>query len=283
MSFIYEKANDITEAIALHAAYPHLQIVAGGTDVIVAWRSGRMEVTGIVDISSVQDLNYIEIGSDYYEIGTLATAAQMCADSDVCKHFPLLTDACKQLGAVQIQNLATLGGNVMNASPAGDLIPSLLAYNAEVKLQNLYGTRMIPLQDFFTGYRQTAILPDELLIGIRLPLVDDSSVRMHYQKVGTRSAQAISKLAVALLAKSSCGGIQWIRIGLASVAAVPMRAFGTEKLIQSKVIGQPLIEQARASLMDEISPIDDIRSTAMYRKEVCANILEDFLWSVQRK
>ena len=170
----------------------------------------------------------------------------------------------------------------MNASPAGDTLPVLLACDAEFKLQDLKGERWVSAQDFFVSYRKTLKRPDELLTKIRLQKIDSTKEKHAFYKIGTRRAQAISKIVVAIRGKVDHGGIREIAIGVGSVAEIPVRALGTEALLRGRVITAALIGQAKRSIADEFNPIDDVRSTARYRKFVCANLLERYLKSARK-
>jgi CO/xanthine dehydrogenase FAD-binding subunit len=268
----------LPEAIALAAAHPSFSVLAGGTDLVVQMKSGVRDVKGIVDISSIKELKIIDEDDVSVTIGACATHAAICASDIVQRNIPLLVRACSSIGAVQIQNRGTIGGNIMNASPAGDTLPVLLACDAELVVADVRGNaRAIPATEFFTGYRQTAKHTGELLTNIRFKKYDLRGERSEFYKVGTRRAQAISKVVMCVRGRFDHGATKEIAIAIGSVAPVPIRALGTEALIRGKVISSGLVEQAKNSMMDEIHPIDDVRSTAMYRKAVCANLIARFL------
>jgi CO/xanthine dehydrogenase FAD-binding subunit len=193
----------------------------------------------------------------------------------VQRHLPNLVQSARVTGAVAIQNRGTLGGNLVNGSPAADTPPSLLAYAAQVELTGLGGSRWVPVDAFHTGYKQTVMAPGELLTRIRVP---EPPPGFHfYRKVGTRAAQAVAKVCLAAYVRVEAGLVQECRIGLGSVAPVPTRARAAE----AAILGRPLdglpVAQARAALMADISPIDDIRSTAHYRRTVAGNVLAQAL------
>ena len=188
----------------------------------------------------------------------------------------MLCRAASETGGLAIQNRGTLGGNIINASPAADSPPALLAYGAELELVSVRGSRRLPYQAFHTGYKQMNIEPDELLARIRLPRT--SRERTHYfRKVGTRKAQAISKVCFAAVAYSDEGAIENLRIALGSVAPIPLRCVKTEEVLSGETISESLIAAGKAELAREIAPISDIRSTKDYRLQVSQNLLEDFL------
>jgi CO/xanthine dehydrogenase FAD-binding subunit len=275
--FVYHKADNLPEAVALNAAYPDYPPLAGGTDLIVQWRSGIRKLDGVVDISCVDELKRIYDEKKEIEIGACATHSDIIGNAAVKKHLPLLVQACMSIGATQIQNRGTIGGNIMNASPAGDALPVLLIYDAEMLLQNVKGERWVPVRDFFKSYRETALESGELLAKIRFPKRDFFDYRGAYYKIGTRRAQAISKVSMCVMASVSHGAIKDIMISLGSMAPVPVRARGTEALLKGKVIDDNLIHTAERSLADEFNPIDDVRSTAQYRSYVCGALIVKFL------
>jgi len=188
----------------------------------------------------------------------------------------MLCQAASETGGLAIQNRGTLGGNIANASPAADSPPALLAYNAELELLSVRGSRWVPYQSFHTGYKQMIMQPDELLARIRLPRLWPD-LQHYYRKVGTRKAQAISKVCLAATARINEGVIEVIRIALGSVAPVPLRCLKTEDTLRGARLDEGTIEQAKIELAREIAPIDDIRSTRNYRLKVSINVLEDFL------
>ncbi len=282
-SIVYHKASTLPEAIALNAANPGMPVLAGGTDLIVQWRSGLISPPGFVDISSIAELKKIVADDSFLEIGACATHAAIANDVNVNSHLPALAKACLSIGAVQIQNRGTIGGNIMNASPAGDTLPAVLAYGAELKLESVKGARWVSATDFFTGYRKTAKGSDELLTCIRFPKISSKKIRGEFYKIGTRRAQAISKVAMCVVAEVSHGAIVEIAIAVGSVAPTAVRAFGTEALLRGRAVTAPVIDSARSSIMDEFSPIDDVRSTEGYRRFVCGSMLANFLSGLTKK
>lgn len=277
MNFIYERPASLPEAIALYSMHGgRYPILAGGTDLVVQWRSGATSPEGFIDVSALDELSIIGEKEDSIEIGALTTHAQIAASKIVAKHLPVLKIACKTIGAAQIQNRGTIGGNIMNASPAGDTLPVLAACDSELTVQGMKSVRTIPVIQFFTGYRKTSLAPDELLTHIKFPKMEKEEFAGFY-KIGTRRAQAISKVVVCCRATIVHGGIKKIAIGIGSVAPTVVRAPGTEALLKGKAITKSLIDLARHSLEDEVHPIDDVRSTAAYRKFVCGSLIARFL------
>jgi CO/xanthine dehydrogenase FAD-binding subunit len=192
------------------------------------------------------------------------------------KEFPMLCQAASETGGLAIQNRGTLGGNIVNGSPAADSPPALLAYDAELELVSLKGARWVSYHGFHTGYKQMIIGTDELLTRIRLPRSPEK-LRHYYRKVGTRKAQAISKICFAGTARMRDEKIEDLRIALGSVAPVPLRCVKTEDALRGSDIDQTTIDRATVVMANEIVPIDDIRSTSNYRQKVSLNLLADFL------
>ena len=211
----------------------------------------------------LEPLRKIGMRGGVLSIGALATYALLIASPLVRRRLPILAAASREIGGAQIQNRGTIGGNVANASPAGDTLPVLAAAEAVLVLQSASAVRRVPFRCFYTAYRSTVMRPDELLVSIEIPPVVG---RQWFRKVGTRAAQAISKVVMAAVRAPEP------RIALGSVAPTVLRAVRTERALASGAS----IEEARRILMEEIQPIDDLRSTAAYRRQVCGNLLERF-------
>ena len=248
--------------------------IAGGTDLMV-------QVTGeigeppdrVLDIWRLDELRGIAVEADALVVGALTTYTDIRRSPVVAEFLPALVEAAATIGAAQIQNRGTIGGNVINASPAGDTLPVLLACGAEMVLGSARGERTVAADDFWTGYRTTARRPDELLVRVRIPLVNDRQVR--FRKVGTRRAQAISKVVMALAWRAAADGEPWrdVRLALGSVAATTVRAPETEAVLEGARPTRDVADAAASALTAELSPIDDVRSTADYRRRVAGRIL----------
>lgn len=273
----------LTEAYAaLAGAQPGTvtQPVAGGTDLLVALAGelGRPP-DAIVDLWGVEELRGIGVDGTALRLGALTTYTEIRRSALCREHLPALVDAATTIGAAQIQNRGTLGGNIANASPAGDTLPVLLAADARFVLGSSRGEREVPAADFWTGYRTTALTSDELIVSILVPLVGNREMR--YRKVGTRRAQSISKVVVAVAWRTPPGqpGSPWrdVRVALGSVAATPIRARATEALLEGAVPDPATADRAAETLAGELEPIDDVRSTATYRRVVAARILHRIL------
>ncbi len=249
---------------------------AGGTDLMVLLEAGKLPHRNYVNIWNLQELRGIEVEDGAVTLGALTTYSDVLEHSVLRAEFPMLCDAARETGGLAIQNRGTLGGNIVNASPAADSPPALLAYDAELLLVSNNGERTIPYDKFHTGYKQMDLRPGELLRAIRLPR-PGARLNHYYRKVGTRKAQAISKVCFAAVAEVSDKRINSARIALGSVAPIPLRCPQTESALRAKQLSPATISAAKAALAAEISPIDDIRSTRNYRLRVSLNLLEDFL------
>jgi CO/xanthine dehydrogenase FAD-binding subunit len=248
---------------------------AGGTDLMVLLEAGRLGHRNYVNIWQLAELRGIEINDDHVTLGALTTYTDVQTQPVLQSEFPMLCQAAGETGGLAIQNRGTLGGNIVNASPAADSPPALLAYDAEVELVSTQGVRWLPYQGFHTGYKQMQIRPDELLTRIRLPR-NTTGATHYYRKVGTRKAQAISKVCFAAVARTNNGQIEDVRIVVGSVAPIVVRCVQTENALRGQTPDAATVKSAHASLRREISPIDDIRSTANYRLQVALNLLADF-------
>jgi CO/xanthine dehydrogenase FAD-binding subunit len=254
------RPRSLRDALAMLRDEGSLTPMAGCTDLYVALNFGTLTATRFVDLWPLDGLRRIEARGGLLAIGALATYTDIIRSPLVRARLPMLAAASREVGGVQIQNRGTIGGNVANASPAGDTLPVLAAADATVVLQSAGGVRRVPFTAFYTGYRQSVRRPDELIVGFEIPRLRG---RQWFRKVGTRAAQAISKVVVAGLIGDE------VRVALGSVAPTVVRASRTEAALARGVS----IEEAQRTLMDEIVPIDDLRSTAEYRRRVAANLL----------
>lgn len=253
---------------------------AGGTDLMVLLEAGKLAHRNYVNIWGLDELRGIEATDTHVTLGGLTTYTEVQANPILRREFPMLCQAASETGGLAIQNRGTLGGNIVNASPAADSPPALLAYDAEIELVSARGSRWLPYQGFHTGYKQMHIDADELLARIRLPR-NTTGLTHYYRKVGTRKAQAISKVCFAAVGKTDRGKIVDTRIVVGSVAPIIVRCVQTEGTLRSRAPDQQTIDTACATMLREISPIDDIRSTAKYRLQVAKNLLTDFLTALR--
>jgi CO/xanthine dehydrogenase FAD-binding subunit len=249
---------------------------AGGTDLMVLLEAGKLDHGNYINIWPLAELRGIEVSNAHVILGALTTYTDVQAHEVLRSEFPMLCQAASETGGLAIQNRGTLGGNIVNASPAADSPPALLAYDAEIELVSMQGSRWLPYQGFHTGYKQMLMRPDELLTRIRLPR-NTTGATHYYRKVGTRKAQAISKVCLAATGRKNNGRIEHVRIVLGSVAPIVVRCTQTENALHGQQPDAATAQSAQASLVREISPIDDIRSTANYRLQVASNLLADFV------
>ncbi|HEX9630758.1 MAG TPA: xanthine dehydrogenase family protein subunit M [Pyrinomonadaceae bacterium] len=249
---------------------------AGGTDLMVLLEAGKLPHKNYLNIWNLKELRGVEVTDQHVTLGALTTYTEVQQEKVLQQEFPMLCQAASETGGLAIQNRGTLGGNIVNASPAADSPPALLVYDAELELVSLNQSRWVPYHGFHTGYKEMIIRPDELLTRIRLPRRREE-LRHYYRKVGTRKAQAISKVCFAGTAQVRAETIEDLRIALGSVAPVPLRCVKTEDALRGSELNQATIDRARAVMADEIVPIDDIRSTSNYRHKVSLNLLADFL------
>lgn len=253
--------------------------IAGGTELMVAFAAGRLSAGKLVSLWGLGELRFIDAQPDKIVIGAATTFSDLRADPIIAAEFPLLDRAASWIGAIANQTRATLGGNLVNGSPAADSSPALLVYDAEVELISVRGKRRMPYCDFHTGYKQNAMTADELMFAVHLPR-RFSWHRQYLRKVGTRRAMAISKVALGATARMKDGVTDEIRVAAASLAPFPVRLYKTETALAGKELTAGVIKSARQTMLAEAQPIDDIRSNAQYRKHVGANLLEEFLLSL---
>ena len=269
--------TDLSETLALLASEPGVwKPFAGGTDLMVLLEAGKLTHKNYLNIWSLNELRGIEVTDSHVTLGALTTYTQVQSHAVLRSEFSMLCQAASETGGLAIQNRGTLGGNIVNASPAADSPPALLAYDAELELTSASETRWIPYHGFHTGYKQMQLRGDELLTRIRLPRRTQKWFQ-HYRKVGTRKSQAISKICFAGVALLNDGSIEDLRIAFGSVAPVPLRCVKTEEALRGKQLDDNSRELAQQTLAQEIVPIDDIRSTKQYRLKVSLNLLQDFL------
>ena len=236
--------------------------LAGGTDLFVGLNAGAVPHKRYLDLWGLDELRFIERDGKRLRFGALATYADCIESRDVHKLLPILVDAAREVGGVQIQNRGTLAGNVGNGSPAADAVPVLLAADATVVLRSKSGEREVPLAGYYTGYRSSVRKPDELIVRID---VEVPRGRQWFKKVGPRAAQAISKIVMAAVGPN---------VALGSVAPTVVRASALEAYVAG---GGRDPKEARRLVAEAISPIDDIRSTAEYRRRVTGNLIADWL------
>lgn len=248
---------------------------AGGTDLMVLLEAGKLPHRKFLSIWKLSELRGIEVTGAHVTLGALTTYTEVRRHEVLAREFWLLCQAAAETGSIATQNRGTLGGNIANASPAADSPPALFVYDAEIELVSASRARWVPYHGFWSGYKQMDLRGDELIRRIRLPREKDSW-KQYYRKVGTRRAQAISKVCFAGAARVDAGRVVDLRIALGSVAPTVLRATETEKTLRGEHLSPPVLRRAQEILAREIAPIDDMRSTARYRRRVAQNLLAEF-------
>ena len=275
-----QRPRNLKAALAMLAKEPTLTPIAGCTDVLVGLHFGTANQKQFIDLWPLDELRGIEAGGAGragragragagLRIGALTTYAEILASPLVRKRVPMLVAAAREVGGAQIQNRGTIGGNIANASPAGDTLPVLAAAGAVIVLRSASGERRVPLIDFYTGYRTSVRQPDELITAIEIPAIVG---RQWWRKVGTRRAQAISKIMMAGVNGPAKAGRHNVRVAIGSVAATVMLATNAAAVLA----GGGSVAAAQVALREEIAPLDDVRSTASYRWQVAENLLAQF-------
>ena len=250
----YCAPDTLDEALArLSVAAGKARVIAGGTDLVVQMRAGIAHPTLLVDLRRLP-LRDFRIEGGCVVLGAGLTHTQVVESPLIAEHFPALAAACRSIGGLPTRNRGTLGGNLVNASPAADTAPALLVYDAEVTLAKLGSQRNLPLTEFFLGYRRTALEPDEILTEIRAPVPPPRTASI-FVKMGRRNALAVSVVSVAAIA----------RLALGSVAPTPLRAVAAEAQLEGRVLDGNLIARAACEAQACASPISDVRASAGYR------------------
>jgi carbon-monoxide dehydrogenase small subunit/xanthine dehydrogenase small subunit len=267
----YYRPRTLEEALEILAQRAgEARPVAGGTDLMVKVKDGQQSRASLFDLTAVSELKGIQERDGHLWIGAGTTHAEMIASALVARHLPSLPQACAVIGGPQIRNRGTLGGNLANASPAADTVPPLYAADAVVELVSVSTRRDVPVADFFTGPRQSVLASDELIVAVRVPI--RAGVRGCFLRLGQRQAQAISKVSVAVGMTFHEGRPDWVRVALGAVAPTVVRAPEAEKALLGG--GYDGLRRAREAVKAEIEPIDDLRSTRAYRREMAAVLLE---------
>lgn len=303
------RPRSVREALTVSARRPEAVPLVGGTDFMVTWNLGLLNDRVILDLTALSEWARIEAISSRggagvsvnasgsggrpesvaaptgagLRVGALATHTALQRHPVVRRRFALLADACATIGGVQIQNRGTIGGNVANASPAGDTLPPLAVYDARVLVISAAGRRVVPFLDIFAGVKKTTLRPGELIDAIDLPFARRAPDRQLFRKVGTRAAQAISKTVFAgLLWLSPDGRVEDVRLALGSMAPTVRRLRQAEQSLTGQPLTAATIREATALVAEDVSPIDDVRSTAAYRLHTSQRLVEAFLIGDER-
>ncbi|HUA00792.1 MAG TPA: xanthine dehydrogenase family protein subunit M [Candidatus Aquilonibacter sp.] len=272
-----ETPRDLSAALDRLARAPGAwKPFAGGTDLMVLLEAGKLAHKKFLSLWRLPELRGIELTPEHVTLGALTTYTEVRRNGTLAGEFPLLARAAAETGGIATQNRGTLGGNIANASPAADSPPALLVYDAELEIISARGSRRVRYHGFHSGYKKMDLRDDELIRTIRLPRGREGW-RQYYRKVGTRRAQAISKVCFAGAARVDAGRVSDLRIALGSVAPTVVRAAETEKVLRGEKLTPAVLRAAQEVLAHEIGPIDDMRSTARYRRRVAQNLLAEFI------
>lgn len=267
--------TSLADALAARRRHPDYLLLSGGTDVMVG-ALHRPPPPGVIDLFGLPELSGIDERDGVIRIGAGTTYAALLRSPVVRERLSSLHRCVSEIGAVQIQERGTLGGNMGTSSPVGDTLPVLLALDAVVELASADGARKVPYAEFCTGYRTTAMKPDELIAAVEVPVPAAGTVQF-WRKVGTRKAQAISKVMVAAAGRVEGGEVVHARLAMGAVAERPLRLTAVEALIAGAAPGPALAEQVRAAVREAITPITDVRSTEEYRLEVACRLAARFV------
>lgn len=271
------RPRTLDEALKHMAAKDRPTPIAGGTDLFVYLNAGTQAESRYLDVSRLAALQHVLVAKNTITIGGGVTFRTIREHAEIRRRFPSLAAAASEVGAWQIQNRATIAGNIANASPAGDSLPVLLAHDATVHVRSRHGARELAFADLYRGYRKLAIEPDELITAVTLAAPPKWSCAF-FRKVGTRRAQSISKVVFAgVLAARPGQDVTHVRLAYGSMAATPARARHAEEALLGRRLSADSVAAARAALARDFTPIDDVRSEADYRMEVAGNVLEQFL------
>lgn len=280
----YFAPESLKEAVEILEGYGgDLKVLAGGTDLLVEYYERLYEVKGWLDLKNIPGLKEIKVFEDRIEIGPLVTHTELEKSENIKEYYPVLNRAAADVGSPQIRNRGTIGGNIITASPAGDLLAPLMAYDAEFKLVSTRGERIVPAGQFFTGPKRTIISSDEILSRIIIPLPGERTYG-NWCKVGKRKALIISSITLALVVKFNKERvIKDIRACLGAVAPTPVEIKEVRKRARGKRIEDLNFSELGELVAERISPIDDIRGTAEYRRDVAREIMINALEEIAEK
>lgn len=272
--------HTLDDALTLLQQYQNdIRIVAGGSDIIIQLRDGVVKTEKLLNILSLKDLKFIEEKDNRLHIGSLSTYTEIINSQQIKRHAWILRDAAKQIGAVQLQNTATIGGNLGNASPAADSLPPLYALGATVVTRSIGGRREIPIEKFFSGYRKTTLKPDELIEEIYFDRLNSNDAAA-YLKLGLRKANAISIVDVAVALRQKVrNSYNHVNVALGAVAPTIVRAHSCEQALIGKNLTDTSLKEAAKLASQDVSPITDIRGSAEYRRRVVSSLVYQALHS----
>lgn len=272
--FDYYRPSSLNECLELlDRLRGQARILAGGTDLLVRLKHDMVKENSIIDITRLNELHGISNDMGYIHIAPLTTHREIL-DSDICNKLPVLKMACSSVGSPQIRNRGTIGGNVINASPAGDTIPALFVHGAVMKLKSVNGERMVPAEEFYAGPGRTVMKDNEILVDISVPEVEDGD-KGFFKKLGQRNALAISIVSVAVILKINEQNniIEKASVAVGAAAPTVIRCTEAERLMTGMVMNDPdKIKEIADCIRDMVSPISDVRASAVYRAEMSANL-----------
>lgn len=279
--FNYFRPLFLKEALSI-LSQEKAKVLAGGTDLLVKMKDGLLCPESLVDISFLEELRFIREEEGKIAIGALTTHAFLSKSPLINAKAPHLAEAARSIGSPLIRNIATIGGNIVNASPAGDCLPPLYTLETELLLESIRGSRVVPIEEFFTGPGQSIIKPDELLIAIRFKAPQDEFLAF-FQKLGQRKALAISKVSVAFLGvyRPREKMFKKVRIALGAVAPTVIRASTAESFLEGRPISKEVVDNVAKLCSQEARPISDIRSSQVYREKVLSELLKRGLISMK--
>lgn len=275
MNVPYAGPATLGDAYRLRGEHPDWLVLAGGTDVMV----GDADALGVLDVFGLAELHTVDATDGTIRVGACTTFTELLASAAVRDALPLLWAAAHEVGAVQIRDRGTVGGNIVTASPVGDLLPCLLALDANVVVASARGTRTVSYEQFVRGYRAVDLVADELLVAIEIPRPAPGTVQ-HWRKVGARAAQAIAKVSIAAVARRSADRVVAFRIAFGGVADHPVRLHEVETIVEGTRADVTLADRVRAAVRESLDPITDVRSTSDYRRDVAANLAARFVASL---
>lgn len=276
----YAAPRSLAEAVEILRG-GNATILAGGTDLMPQSQAGRVKFQPVLmNIRRVAELAGVSLADGEARIGALTTISALMGDELVRRHFPILAEAGDHFASDQLRNSGTIGGNICNASPAGDTLVPLLVLDAKVELASKPGgsvrTRVVPISEFFAGPGRTRREPNELLVAVRLPLPQGERLQRFF-KFGTRPALDISAISIGLHARREGKVLREVRVAFGAVAPTPLRAPATEAALEGKALSPSTIEAAACAARDEVHPISDVRASAWYRKEMIHNMMKRIL------
>jgi xanthine dehydrogenase FAD-binding subunit len=275
--FAYHRPHSVADALRLMSEVPGARFIAGGTDVMVKFNAGAPRPQSLISLRAIPELSGIELGEPT-SIGASTTISDLLGQAELCERYPLLAQAARCLGGPQIRNVATIGGNLCNCSPCADTAPALLAIEARVRLASPAGEREIALEDFMSGPGQTCSPPDEILTQVLLPKTPPGARGIYFKKGRVRMDLAIVSLAALVVSRGD--ELRHVRLAAGSVAPVCLRLRAAEDLLTGERVTHELLARAVRAAMEAVTPIDDLRASADYRRRLVGVYLRRAIESI---